>query len=651
MKRNPRQLAFVAASMVYVLILAACNCAPTLRYITISPATSTIPVGTTQQYTASGYYSNGGITPGLSVTWGSSTPTVATINGTSGVATGVAVGTTTITATALGITATTATLNVNQLTAITITPLNQTIAIGATEQYDAVGTFLSASGTTSTSDITAQVTWTSGSTAVATFSTTTAGLATGVAAGTTAITASLDGVTSASTNLIVSGGTTLLITPSVNPIAVGNSVTFTAVEMTGSTTHPTTHPVTWTSSTTTIANVVPNGTGGAALGAGFAVGTTTITATEGAPTPIVGTLTLTVITGTMHHAYVSNLTDQTIGVYSVNATTPPYFTEVGSPISAPPVIPRQTVVNPNGSFMYEIGQNGYVSLFSLVNWIPVYSGLPGLIGGNSNNNYSVIDPYGRFLYVSDAGNGSGPYPNGTIYGFTISQTDGSVTAATGSPFTTNLNGSQYLIIDHSGQYLYAINKGNNSVSAYQIDQTTGALTALSSGATITTGTGPEFATLDPTGTYLYVANKTANSVSSYSIGAGGVLTSLGPDTVISGAVSIIDVAVTPDGKYLYVLDYGIPTVVPFVSGELYGYTLSSGVPSSTAITGTPIATGIAPQDMIVDPTSSLIAVDNAIVGGPGSISTFTIGSGGTLTSGPTVPTGQTPQFVTLFNAP
>jgi hypothetical protein len=56
-------LALVAVSLVCVLILAACNCAPTLRYITISPATSTIGVGTTQQYTGTGYYSNGSITP------------------------------------------------------------------------------------------------------------------------------------------------------------------------------------------------------------------------------------------------------------------------------------------------------------------------------------------------------------------------------------------------------------------------------------------------------------------------------------------------------------------------------------------------------------------------------------------------------------
>ena len=644
MRIKPSQLAFVAVSLVFVLILAACNCAPTLRYITISPANQTIAVGTTQQFTATGYYSNGSVTPNITVSWSSSAVSVATINGTTGVATGVAVGTTTISATAGGITATTIALNVNQLTAITITPLNQTIAIAGTEQYDAMGTFLNPGGTTTTSDITAQVTWTSGSTAVATFSTTTAGLATGVAAGTTAITASLDGVTSASTNLTVSSGTTLLITPSANPIAVGNSVSFTAVEMTGTTTTPTTYPVTWTSSTTTIANVIANGTA-----AGFAAGTTTITATEAAPTPIVGTLTLTVVNGTTHHAYVSNVTDETISVYTVNASTPPYFTQVGSAINPAPVLPRQSIVNPNGSYLYQVGRNGYASASTLNDWIPTFTGLSGLLAGYMNNNSGVVDPYGRFLYVIDSGGGSSPDPNGTIYGFTISQTDGTLTEVTGSPFTANLSAGMLLIIDHTGQYLYAINHGNSTVSAYQINQSTGVLTPLSTGATIPTGAGPEFATIDPTGTYLYVANNTANSVSSYSIGAGGVLTSLGPDTVISGAVSVTDVAVTANGSYLYVLDFGNPTAS--VLGAVYGYTLSSGVPSTTSITGTPIATGISPQHIVIDVTSTLIAVDNAVAGGPGSISTFIIGSGGALTAGPTVPTGQTPEFVTLFNAP
>ena len=67
MNKKSSELGLVAVSLVCILILAACNCSPTLRYITISPATSTIAVGTTQQYTATGYYSNGNVTQGFSV--------------------------------------------------------------------------------------------------------------------------------------------------------------------------------------------------------------------------------------------------------------------------------------------------------------------------------------------------------------------------------------------------------------------------------------------------------------------------------------------------------------------------------------------------------------------------------------------------------
>jgi 6-phosphogluconolactonase (cycloisomerase 2 family) len=647
MNRKPSRFILLAVSMVCILVVAACNCAPTLQYLVITPTTSTIAVGTTQQYTANGYYSNGSITPGLSVTWGSATPAVATINSSTGVATGVAVGTSTISAFALGIT-TTATLNVNQLTSIAITPLNQTIPVAGTEQYDAMGTFSNGSGTPTTSDITSQVTWNAGTATVASFSTTTPGLATGLAAGTTTINATLDGVTSNTTNLTVGSASTLVITATPSTIAVGNSTSFTVLEMDGGgTPHPPTNPVTWTSATPVVANVVANGTA-AATGAGFTPGTTVITATESSTPPITGTLTLTVVAGTSKFAYVSNVTDETIGVYTATATTSPYLTANGSPVNDPPVLPRQILPSPNGQYAYVIGEQSYCSVYTITNGIPAFIPNSQLIGGAANWNYGAIDPYGRFIFEIDSGDGTGTYPNGTIYAFTINQTNGAITTVPGSPFTTNLSSGRSLVIDHSGQYLYATNYGNNTISAYQINQSTGALTPLSAGATIPTGKGPEIATLDPTGTYLYVANKTDNSVSSYSIGAGGVLTSLGPDTVVIGALSLINVKVAPNGNYLYVLDAGTPLTTPAVPGAVYGFTLTSGVPGATPITGTPIATEIAPTGMAIDPTSALIAVDNS---GSNAISLFTIGSGGALTSQTPVATGNLPLFVIFSNTP
>jgi uncharacterized protein YjdB len=72
---------------------------PVLQSITVSPTSASISVGATQQFTATGHYSNGTtqtLTSG--VTWNSSSTTYATISAT-GLATGVAAGSTNITAT------------------------------------------------------------------------------------------------------------------------------------------------------------------------------------------------------------------------------------------------------------------------------------------------------------------------------------------------------------------------------------------------------------------------------------------------------------------------------------------------------------------------------------------------------------------------
>ena len=534
MRIKPSQLAFVALSLMCVLILAACNCAPTLRYITITPSGPTIVVGTPETFTATGYYSNGAVTPNINASWSSSSISTATINGTSGVATGVAPGTTTITATAIGISSTT-TLTVVSPTSLTVTPATATISVTGstnTQQFDAVANYTGGS-----MDVTAFATWTATNTSVATFSTSTPGLATGVAAGTTTVTATLSGV-SGTANLTVTNAVAMVVTPATATIAIGNSVSYTVQEQWADMSlHPPSVPVTWTSSAATQANVIPYGAAGA-LAAGFAAGTPTITAAEGSVT---GTSALTVVTGNTHYAYVPNIADTDIGVYTVNATTSPYLTPDGAPVNDPPVLPRQVIMNPNGQYCYVIGQQSYTSVYTITSGIPAYVTNSQLIGGAANWNYGVIDPYGRFLFELDSGNGSGTYPNGTIYAFAINQTNGTITYVTGSPFTTNLSSARGLVIDHTGQYLYATNFGNNTISAYQINQTTGALTPLPGGATIPTGAGPEIATLDPTGTYLYVANKTAGSVSSYSIGTGGVLTSLGADTVVPGAMSLINV--------------------------------------------------------------------------------------------------------------
>lgn len=165
-----------------------------IAFIVVTPASATINVGSTKQFTATAHFFNG-TTADISTTatWTSTNPTVATIDST-GLATGVSPGTTSITASAQGITSPASTLTVNNLLlSIAITPLTSNISTGGTQQYTAIGTF--ASGPPQ--DITATVTWNSSSTSVATITSGVGGgLATGISVGTSNITATLGLVTS-----------------------------------------------------------------------------------------------------------------------------------------------------------------------------------------------------------------------------------------------------------------------------------------------------------------------------------------------------------------------------------------------------------------------------------------------------------------------
>jgi hypothetical protein len=90
-----------------------------------------------------------------------------------------------------------------QLTAIAVTPSNPSVTTGATEQFTATGTYSDGS----TANVTSTATWADANKAVATISS--GGLATGVAVGSTQVTASLSGFTgtdSLTVTTAVSGG-------------------------------------------------------------------------------------------------------------------------------------------------------------------------------------------------------------------------------------------------------------------------------------------------------------------------------------------------------------------------------------------------------------------------------------------------------------
>ena len=173
------------------------GCPLPVAAVTVTPPTATIGVGQTAQYAAITRDAFGNPLGGRTVTWSSSNPAVATVNGT-GQATGVAVGAATITATSEGKSGTAAITVVNvPVASVTVSPATASVQVGQAVQLtatpkDANGNPLA--GRT--------VTWTSSSTAAATVNS--SGLVTGVAAGSTTITATSEGQSGAAAITVTS---------------------------------------------------------------------------------------------------------------------------------------------------------------------------------------------------------------------------------------------------------------------------------------------------------------------------------------------------------------------------------------------------------------------------------------------------------------
>ena len=255
--------------------------AAALVSITINPPTSTIPLGMTQQFTATGTFTDGTT---QDVTqwgqWSSTVATVATISetaGTAGLATTLGTGTTTIGISSAGVSAS-ATLVVNPagLTSIAITPQSPTIALGTTQQFTATGTYTDGS----TQDVTSVATWSSSSATVAIISNALGsyGLATSSGQGTATITASSASITS-STTITIAGPTlvSIAISPTAASIPLGTGQQFTATgTYTDGSTQDVTQSVTWASDTPAGAPVTAGG-----LVTGTAMGTANISATSG----------------------------------------------------------------------------------------------------------------------------------------------------------------------------------------------------------------------------------------------------------------------------------------------------------------------------------------------------------------------------------
>jgi uncharacterized protein YjdB len=249
--------------------------------VTVSPASGSIAVGGTQQFSALTTDQAGTPLAGRVVLWSTSSSSVATVSA-SGLVTGRAAGAATITATSEGKSgsASVTVINVSVAT-VTVNPASASIRVGASQQLaavtrDSAGTTLS--GRT--------VAWSTSNASVA--SVTTSGLVVGLTTGSANITATSEGKSATSTVTVTQVPVaTVTVSPPAVSIPVGGTQQLSTVTKDSAGNTLTGRVVTWSSNNTSIATVVS----GSGLVSGQAAGSATVTATSEGKS---GTATVTV---------------------------------------------------------------------------------------------------------------------------------------------------------------------------------------------------------------------------------------------------------------------------------------------------------------------------------------------------------------------
>ena len=259
--------------------------------LAVAPVNPSINIGNTQQFVALGTFSDN-TTRDISAvsTFSSASTNVASVVASTGLALGKAQGTSVISASSGGLTGN-ATLTVLPATLVSLglTPAANSLAVGATAQLTALAGYSDGSVV----DVTGASTYVSASTAQVAVAA--SGVITGVAPGTSVITASFGGRSATASATTLNGaalpGVTisrLVVTPEIGTVLVNGSMPFAATAFySNNTSAIVTTAVSWTSSSTAIATVLPTG-----IATGVSAGNVVLTA---ALDGTAGTANLTVL--------------------------------------------------------------------------------------------------------------------------------------------------------------------------------------------------------------------------------------------------------------------------------------------------------------------------------------------------------------------
>ena len=275
--------------------------------------------------------------------------------------------------------------------------------------------------------------------------------------------------------------------------------------------------------------------------------------------------------------YAANSGADNISLFTISSTGA--ITEVTPRVDAG-TAPTLMVIDSAGKYLYVGNSGSYdISVFSIDSGTGALTPVPQI---SKQLTFTIgmtpfkmqLAPSGNILYVT------GQTTTGVIQAFAVNAGVFSNQPIAGSPYTTG-NAPYGLAIDSSGKFLYTANTIDASISEFKINSD-GSLTALTGSPIGQTGAGPTALLIDNSGKYMYVGN--TQNLQAYSVGSDGSLT-LNSNSQFSTAGQPSTLASDPSGKYLLV---GSSSAIQSLSLNSSSGTLTSIATYSVSTTPTSI---------------------------------------------------------------
>jgi 6-phosphogluconolactonase (cycloisomerase 2 family) len=294
--------------------------------------------------------------------------------------------------------------------------------------------------------------------------------------------------------------------------------------------------------------------------------------------------------------YVGHQGSDDVAAFSINATTGA-LTAIGTPVATGGADADGLTVDPSGRFAYAGNVDGAnpgtpanqtISLFSIDATTGAIATVGSPVASGGLQPFSpAVDPSGRFLYTAN-------FNSANVSAFRINPANGVLSAITGQPFSVTVaSGPFSLVVSPSGRFVYVANKSTSNVSVFAINLADGSLSEIS-GSPYAAGSGPRSIATHPSGRFVYVDNENDSTVHAYQVDPStGVLTLVtGSPFAVGGGPRPL--TVDPSGRFLYVGRTGAGGVSAFAINQTTGALVLPEIGGAPAPTGDGVNTGISP---------------------------------------------------------